>query len=364
MADESFQERTQPATQRRRKQAREEGKVARSQEINSAFVLLSGLGLLALTGPFMLERLASIARKLLGGSSQIELGPGLLIGYFAGGIPHLLLILAPVALGIMGVGLLVNFAQVGFVPSWKSLAPKLDAISPTRGFSRLFSKQSGVELIKSLFKIALIALIAWLTLRSEIPRLTAMFGGPPLPVYGYAATVALKLGLRVVLAILFIAIFDYAFQRWEYEKSIRMSHKELQEELRQTEGDPHVKARVRTAQRELVRHRMMDEIKTANVVVTNPTRLAVALRYNRATMRAPKVVAKGARLLADRIRELAAQHDVPIVEDPPLARMLFKVEIDAEVPVALFRAIAELLAYIYRLKQRRAHWPQSVGAPL
>lgn len=356
MADQGFQERTEPATKRRRQQAREDGKVARSQELNSAFVLLSGLGLIALSGRFMLTRLCELCRRLIGQSGQIELHPDLLIGYFSGGMPFILLTLAPVAVALLVIGLLVNFAQVGFVVSWKPLAPKLDALSPARGFGRIFSKRGGVELAKSLLKIALITWIAFLTLRAEIPHLTAMIGSPPLPTFAYAGTVALKLGLRVGLAILILAIFDYGFQRWDYEKEIRMSHKELEEETKQTEGDPHVKARVRATQRELARRRMMEEVKTADVVVTNPTRLAVAIKYDREAMRAPKVVAKGARLIAQRIRELAREAGIPIVEDPPLARLLFKVDLDQEVPLALFRAVAELLAYVYRLKQRRGRF--------
>jgi len=356
MAEETFQERTEPATLRRREEARREGKVARSQEVNSAFVLLAGLGLLGLAGPLMLDRLADLCRSLLGNSNQITLRADLLVGYFSGGVPYVLLTLAPLAGSVMLIGLLVNVAQVGFVLSWKPLAPKLEMLSPTRGFGRIFSKQGGVELLKSLIKVALISWIAYLTLRQEIPRLTSMFGGDPLPVYGYAAQVTLKLGLRVALAILFLALFDYGFQRWDYEKGIRMSRKEVEEEARQTEGDPHVRGRVRAAQREASRRRMMDAVKDADVVVTNPVRLAVALQYDRETMRAPKVVAKGARLLARRIRELAREHDVPTVEDPPLARLLFKVDVDAEIPLALFRAVAELLAYVYRLKERRGRW--------
>lgn len=356
MADKPFQERTEPATPRRRMQAREEGKVARSQEINSAFVLLSGLGLLALAGPFMLGRLATLSRRLLEHSGQIEIRSDLLIGYFTDGIPYVLVILAPLAAAVLLVGLLVNFAQVGFVLSWKPLAPKLDALSPTRGFSRIFSKHGAVELIKSVLKIALISWITWITLRQELPRLTGMVGSDPLPVFGYAATVALKLGLKVALAILVLAFFDYAFQRWDYEKGIMMSRRELEEEMRQTEGDPHIRARVRAVQREVARRRMMEEVKKADVVVINPLRLAIAMRYDRAKMKAPKVVAKGARLIAKKIRELAQEQGVPIVEDPPLARVLFEVEIDQEIPVALFRAVAELLAYVYRLKERRDRW--------
>ena len=354
MADDSFQERTEPATARRRAKAREDGKVARSQEINSAFVLLSALGLLALAGPFMLERMAMIARRLLGQSGQIQVSAGQLLGYFTDGVPYVLMTLAPLALVVLVVGLLANFGQVGFVLSWKPLAPKLSKLSPARGLSRLFSKNSAVELIKSLLKVALIGLIAYMTLRGEIPLFMTMVGSDPMVVFGYAAKVALKLGVRVGLLILVMAVFDYAFQRWEYEKSIRMSHKEVAEETRQTEGDPHVKARLRAAQQEVSRRRMMQAVKEADVVVTNPTRLAVALRYDRSKMRAPKVVAKGARLMAKRIRELAREHGVPLVEDPPLAQVLYKIEVDAEIPLALFRAVAEVLAHVYRLKDRRA----------
>jgi flagellar biosynthetic protein FlhB len=356
MPDDFFQERTEPATPRRRHEARQEGKVARSQELGSAFVLLAGIGLLAVIGPFMLQRLAGICRALLGESGHIELRADLLLGYFARGVPYVLWTLAPLTAAILAIGLLVNLAQVGFVLSWKPLRPRLDALSPTRGFARIVSKHGAMELAKSLLKVVLISWIAYLTLRAEIPRLTSMAGGGALGIFGYAALLALKLGLRVALAILFLALFDYGFQRWDYEKNIMMTRREVEEELRQTEGDPRVRARVRSAQREMARRRMMEAVKTADVVVTNPTRLAVALRYDRARMRAPKVVARGARLVAARIREIARQHGVPIVEDPPLARLLYKVEVDSEIPVALFRVVAELLAHVYRLKERRTRW--------
>ena len=325
----------------------------RSQEVTSAFVLLSGMGALAVAGPFIVERLASMMRRLLSQSGEIHLSTGALMGYFTDGIPYVFTIIAPLAGCIMIVGLAVNFAQVGFVLSWKPLTPKLDSISPVRGFTRLFSKQTGMELFKSIAKIVLIGWIAYMTLRSELPTLASMMGGDPLPVFGYTASVALKLGLRIGLAILCLAIIDYAFQRWDYEKSIRMSHKEIEEETRQTEGDPHVKGKIRAQQREIARRRMMDELKTADVVVTNPTRLAVAVKYDRTSMKSPKIVAKGARLVAKRIREAAREHGIPLVEDPPLARLLFKIEIDSEIPVTLFQAVAELLAQVYKLKAKR-----------
>ncbi len=357
MATESYQERTEPASPRRRHEAREEGKVARSQELNSAFVLLCGLGLLALAGPAMLSRMADMVRRILGASGQVELRADLLLTYFTGGVPHVLLVLAPLGLGVVMIGLLVNFAQVGFVLSWKPLVPRLEILDPARGFARIFSRHGLVELAKSLFKVAAIGLVAWLTLRGELERLANMSGaGDPLPVFGYAAGVALKLGLRVALVILVLAIFDYGFQRWDFEKGIMMSRKELEEEARQTEGDPLVRARLRSAQRDIARQRMMEAVKTADVVVTNPTHLAVALKYDRATMSAPKVVAKGARLLAERIRDLARQHAVPIVEDPPLARLLYKLKVGTEIPITLFRAVAEVLAFVYRLKERRARF--------
>jgi flagellar biosynthesis protein FlhB len=359
MADQGFQERTEPATPRRRKQAREEGKVARSQEITSAFVLLFGMGTLAVAGPFIFTRMADLVRRLLSQSGQIEMNTGALMGYFKDGVPYVLSIIAPLAGAILIIGLVVNFAQVGFVLSFKPLTPKLDTISPIKGFGRLFSKRSGMELFKSITKIVLIGWIAYLTLKGEIPTLAGMMGSNPMPVFSYAASVALKLGLRIGLAILCLAIIDYAFQRWEMEKSIMMSHKEVEEETRQTEGDPHVKGRIRAQQREIARRRMMDDLKTADVVVTNPTRLAVAIKYDRSNMRSPKIVAKGARLVAKRIREAAREHGIPMVEDPPLARLLFKVEIDSDIPVTLFQTVAELLAHVYKLKAHRSRFVQA-----
>ncbi len=355
MAEASLHERTEPATPRRRREAREQGRVARSQELNSAFVLLAGLVLLAAAGPFMLGRLMTVMRGLLGASGQLDMNPELISGYMRAGVPFVLMTLAPLCAAVVVVGLAVNFAQVGFVLSWKPLAPRFDALDPSRGFARIFSRQGGFELAKSLLKVAVVGWIAYLTVRSEIPRFSRMVGSDPLPIFVYAGHVALKLGLRTALAILGLAVGDYLFQRWEYERAIMMSHRELEEELRQTEGDPRVRARIRSLQREVAHRRMMEAVKTADVVVTNPTALAVALRYDREQMKAPQVVAKGARLIAERIRVLAAEHSVPVVEERPLARLLFKVEVGREIPVALYRAVAELLAYVYRLRNARAH---------
>jgi len=352
MADESFHERTEPATPRRRRQAREEGRVARSQELNSALALLAGMGLLSLAGPFMLTRLMAAMRWLLSGSGDFDLSADMLGTYLRAGLPFVLLTLLPVAGGLCAVGVLANLAQVGLVLSWKPLAPKLDALSPAKGFARIFSKQSGVELVKSLLKIVVIGWIAWVTVRAEIPRFAGLMGADPGALFECAAAAALRLGLRVALVMVVLAAADYAFQRWDYERGIMMSHREVEEELRETEGDPRVRARVRAVQREMARRRMMQKVKTADVVVTNPTHLAVALRYERRTMKAPRVVAKGERLVALKIRELAARHRVPVLEDRPLARALFQVELEHEIPVALYRAVAELLAYVYRLKQR------------
>lgn len=347
-------DRTEAATPRRRQEARKHGQVARSVEVNSAAILLATLGVLGASGGAIYTGLGGFMRQLLGdtlahpdvseeGLHVLALNVLLTIGKAAG---------PAIATGFV-VGLAANLAQVGLVLSLEPLAPRLSRLDPAAGMARIFSGRALAELVKSCAKIAIVGYYGYVTLRQEYPALVATGAMEPGQILATLGNLAFKLGLRVAVALAVLAALDYMYQRWEFEKSIRMTKQEVKEELRQTEGDPLLRARIRARQRQIATHRMMQEVPKADVVVTNPVRLAVALKYDPGTMKAPKVVAKGARLMAQRIRDIAAANGVPIVENKPLAQALYKaVDVGKEIPAHLYKAVAEILAYVYYLNKR------------
>ena len=354
MAESAGQERTELATPRRRQEARERGQVARSQELSSFLVLLSALIALAALAP----RLgAGLGHFLVGG-----IDAAFTVRVDASTLPLLnriwlaeaLRLLTPLWLILLVVSVGAAVAQVGFTINGALLAPKPERIDPVAGFKRLFSKRSGFELGKSLLKMSLLLVITWWTLagRAEaIVGLSDLELGPALLVLGQAA---LLLAGRLIMLMVVLAGADYAFQRWQHEQDIMMTPQELKEEYKETEGDPLIKARLRALQREISVRRMMEDVKRADVVVTNPTHFAVALRY-KSTEGTPRVLAKGADLVAARIRDTAREAKVPVVANPPLARALYaECEIGATIPLKFFQAVAELLAYVYRLRPQGA----------
>ena len=354
MPEESFQERTEQATPRRREEARQEGQVARSAELSSVAILLAGLMALSGLGPRMYQDMAHFVTEMLGTGFTIQLDVANAGPYMMEWAFRFAQICAPLIVALAAAALLINFAQVGAVFATKPLMPKFDRINPLSGIGRLFSMHGLVELVKGLFKIALIVYITYLTIRNEAPNYIQFLDLDIAQIFALSGDLILKLGYRIVLALLVLSILDYAFQRWEFEKNLRMSRQEIKEEFKQQEGDPQVRGRIRSLQREMSRKRMMADVATADVVVTNPTHLAIALRYDPQQMAAPLVVAKGQRLVAERIKELARQSGVPLVEDKPLARALFKaVQIGDTVPEDLFKAVAQVLAFVYQLKRKK-----------
>jgi flagellar biosynthetic protein FlhB len=328
--------------------------VARSVEVNSAAILLATLGVLGASGGFIYSGLGAFMRHLLDDAlTHPDLSPE---GLYALAMDALIAVgkaAGPAMAAGLVAGLATNLAQVGLVVSLEPIAPKLSRIDPAAGLSRLFSGRALAELMKSCAKVLIVGYYGYVTLRQDYPALVATGVMEPGQILATVGNLGLRLGFRVGIALAVLAAMDYAYQRWEFEKSIRMTKQEVKEELRQTEGDPMLRARIRARQRQIAMHRMMQEVPKADVVVTNPVHLAVALKYDPGTMKAPKVVAKGARLLAQRIRDLAAANGVPIVENKPLAQALYKaVEIGREIPAHLYKAVAEILAYVYYLDKR------------
>lgn len=358
MANDTAGERTESATPKRREEARGEGKVARSTELTNALALLAGVAALAFLGGRLMQRLSDLFRSLLAASpSGFSTEAGVYVGFQQLAL-QITAILFPLLVSLVAVGLASNVLQVGFMLTGKPISPRWSLIDPIEGFKRILSLRSVTELLKSILKVCIIGLIAWVTLKSDLDRLVPLTGVDGAVLVGQVGAATVRLGLRVGLALLVLGILDYGYQRWEFERSIRMSRQELEEEQKQTEGDPQVKARVRVAQRLLARRRMMADVAKADVVVTNPTHYAVALKYDRKTMPAPLVVAKGMRKLAERIKAVAKENRVPVVEDPPLARLLYKeCEVGSAIPVSVYQAVARVLAYVWKLRNRTQGGP-------
>ena len=353
MPEESGAERTEDATPRRRQESRERGQVARSREIDSVAVLLGGLVLLYLSAPLAYEGLASLMRFAFGeamsrpltASSAQELVSSVSVralGYFA-----------PLAGGLLVVALLASYGQVGLMITPQSIEPKLDKLDPVQGLKRLFSLRSVMQAFFSLVKLAIVVGVFYLAIRNRIGEFFPLAQGTAPGVFGYLCRTVALVGFQASAVLVVIALADFGYQRWEHERSLRMTRQEVREEMKRLEGDPIMKSRIRQVQREVARRRMMQDLPKADAVVTNPTHYAVALRYDAATMEAPTVVAKGRDLLAERIKEIARFHGIPFVEDRFLARALYRAaEVGSPVPFGLYQAVARVLAYIYQLRRR------------
>lgn len=347
-------ERSEAPTPKRRQEARERGEVVRSTEVNSALVLLATFGALVVGGGVTAQVLVGTLQQGLHLGGRVDLGAEGVRSLLVGASWDFARAAAPIVLVAALVGLLANLAQVGFLLTPKAIGWRWDRVNPLRGLQTLVSTRGAIEALKALLKLAILGAVAYWTLAPSWERLPALAGMDLLAVVDWEIDIASRLAFRVVAAFCVLAAADYGYQRWRHEKSLRMSRHEVQEEGRQQEGNPQIRARVRGLQQERSRRRMMDAVPKASVVVVNPTHIAVALQYENDRMRAPRVVAKGKRLIAERIVALARAAGVPIVQDIPLARALFKlVEIGGEVPVAFYRAVAKILAYVYAQDARR-----------
>ncbi len=356
MAEESFQERTEKATPRRRQKAREEGRVARSQELNSAVLLCLGITAIYFLGPALVIQLKQFMNYLFSEAPGMMVTPDTAVSFIISTVTTFFILLGPIFIILMVIAYGVNVLQVGILFTGKPLEPKLDKLNIVNGIKRLFSVRSMVELTRDVIKVILIGVVGYISIKSQLNSFYLLSDQSIGLFAGVMGKQALMVALQIGAVMLILALLDYAYQKYDFEKNIRMSKQEIREEMKDYEGSPHTKARIRRIQREMSSRRMMREIPKADVVITNPTHLAVALKYNQDEMEAPMVVAKGERLLAEKIKEIATDADVPIIENKPLARALFNMcEIGSYVPAQLYRAVAEVLAYVYRLKGEKVH---------
>lgn len=352
MADDAG-ERTEAATPRRRQEAREKGQVARSTDLSAALLLLGGLVALRVFGPQMTTELVRVMRENLAASDpdagvsadvvRVLIATGMALVYSLGPLMGVLMIVSAVS-GIL---------QVGFLFTTQPLAPKLDKLNPVNGVKRLFNTRTLVQFGINLLKLALVSIVAWFELKGRSSDIMLAMAVDPWRLIVVLATVLFEVGLKLALVLLIIALIDFAWQRYKHERDLRMTRQEVKEELRRMEGDPIIRQRRRKMQFAAALQRIRSAVPTADVVVTNPTELAVAIKYDAGTMAAPRVVAKGADILAKKIREIAVLHGIPIVERKPLAQALYRtVDVGQEVPEQFYKAIAEILAYVYQLNGR------------
>ncbi len=345
------QERTERATPQRREKAKQKGQVAQTRELSSLLILLSALAVFFGAGSWVFLRLHGLMQGIFQGIGSRPIEMVSLGGFLFEVAKEAYLVLSPFLFVIMIAGIAANVLQKGFMFNMELLSMKLSRLNPIAGAKRMVSMKSFGELLKGILKLSFIGGVAFLTVRGEMDTVPGLMNMDVLDIFYFIARVASRIIIFTALSLLFLTFMDYLFQQWQHEKELRMTKQEIKDETKQREGDPLVKARIRRIQMEMARRRMMDAVPKADVVVTNPTRLAVALRYAADRMAAPVVVAKGANFIAARIREIASASGVPIVENKALAQALYiSVKIGETVPVALYKAVAEVLAYVYRLK--------------
>ena len=349
-------EKIYPATPHKRNESREKGQVAKSNELATTLALIGVLSFFFVAGYDTYHHLIDImygAFTAIGG--QLSAGKTILIFLSLMGIAFK--IIAPVMIVAVIVGVLGNIFQIGLIFSSQPLMPQMSRINPISGFQRILSMRGLFEAVKSIFKIVLIGYIVYRTIMSGLVDVVSLVDADKSNIAALFVSTVGRIGfqvfLRAALALLFLSIFDFLYQRWQHEQDIRMTREEIREEMKRTEGDPEIRRRIRRVQRELSQARMMKAIPEADAVITNPVHLAVAIKYDYEVMDSPYVVAKGERKIARQIREIAEEHGVPIVENPPLAQALYKnVEVGEAIPMEFYQAIAEVLAYVHELTNR------------
>ncbi len=353
MAEDSGQERTETATAKRRNDFRQKGQVAQSKEVTTAGLFTLSLLMWSFyLRPFW-ENLQQVYVLSLLRLRDFQVTPPEIVALaWMIGIT-LAKLLWPIFLVSLLVGLLSSFFQVGPLLSTKVFKPDLNKFNPIKGMKKFVSKRSAVELVKSLAKISLITYVAYLTVANEFDTAMSLGMLELNQTLAFLARVALLVMGKTCAIMIVLAFLDFAFSKHEMEQKMKMTKQEIKEEHKDTEGNPLIKSRIRSLQLQQARRRMMAEIPTADVVITNPTHLSIAISYERETMDAPQIVAKGADYLAFKIREIAREHEIPVIENKPLARALYKQEIGEHIPEEMFTAVAEVLAYVYRLKSKK-----------
>lgn len=356
MAETTGQERTEDPTARKLRQAREEGNVARSTDLTAAFMLLASIVLLYTFGKRLFEAMAAALHRLLvaeDASNPTRTDDLASIGEYLMNLMGWTLL--PLLVAVAGVGMLITAGQTGLMLTGKPLVPKFSRINPLSGAKRLFDARAAIRLVMSLGKVVIISTVATIFIMADIEAIAAL---PMMTIGAASATAAhmtFMLAIKLAGVLIVLALLDFAFQKFQHTKDLKMTRQEVRQELKDMDGDPMMKQRRARVARQLAMQRMAQQVPQADVIITNPTHLSIALRYDSDAMRAPKVIAKGADLMAMRIRQIATANGIPLVERKPLARALYgSVEVGDEVPEEHYTAVAEILAYVYRLSGKMA----------
>jgi flagellar biosynthetic protein FlhB len=364
MAEDSDLEKTEEASPKRLEQAREEGDVPRSRELSTCTILLAAGGALWIFGGGVVSQLSTVLISGLTLDRALVYDPALLVSKIGVSLLGVLISLAPIG-GLLLVAALASPMLIGgWLFSGKALAPNFKRMNPLSGLGNMVSARAGVELIKAILKTIVVGSVALIVVSSQKNAIFGLALEPLNQGSAHLGQMLLICFISIVGALILIAAIDAPYQVWHYANKLKMTHQEVVQESKEANGNPQIKAKIRAQQREMARRRMMAEVPTADVVVTNPTHFSVALKYKEGGSGAPIVVAKGADMVAAKIRELALEHNVPLLEAPPLARALFKhTELGDQIPETLYSAVAEVLAYVFQLRSFRQHGGNRPLAP-
>ncbi|PWW06411.1 flagellar biosynthetic protein FlhB [Paenibacillus cellulosilyticus] len=347
------QEKTEKATPKKVGEARNKGQVAKSHELPGALILLFVFMSFAMIGPFYKDKLVGMFGDLFDKWLTMEATPGNIMSLMTSLMYEMLIMLSPIFIIAVLVALLANYAQVGILFTGHPLMPKFSKLNPLQGLKSIMSLRTVIEFIKAMLKLLIIGIVVFQSLKSEWGRILHLDQLPVTELASFVGGVTLMLGIKIGALLVALAVGDYFYKKYEHNKSLRMSKQDIKDEFKNTEGNPLIKSRIRDRQRKMALQRMMQEVPKADVVITNPTHFAVALKYDASKMEAPVVIAKGMDYVALRIRETAKEHGVITMENKPLARALYdRSEIGDSIPSDLFQAVAEVLAYVYKLKGR------------
>lgn len=347
------EEKTEEATPRKKSEARKKGQVAKSKEVGLALTLLACTIVLLSLGQYAASSFEATLTAFLNNYLTMHLSYETVQNITLIAVWRIGIVFLPIVVPIMLIGVFANFLQTGFILSKEPLKPDFSKLNPLNGFKRMFSMRSLVELIKDLTLVIIVGFIGYGFVKSNYMYILNLWNLTPAALFAAVGNLILSIFFRITLLMIAIAIVDYVFQRFQFNKDLRMTKQEIKEEFKQDEGDPQIKSKIRQKQRQMAMSRMMQEVPKATVVVANPTHIAVALKYEEGS-NAPKVTAKGLDYLALKIKQTASENEVPVIENKPLARLLYdEVDIDSEIPVEMYQTVAELLAYVYKIKKKK-----------
>jgi flagellar biosynthetic protein FlhB len=347
---EEFDERTEQATPRKREKARQKGQIARSKDLTGIipiwiiFVYFS-------FGGYLLTSLLVYLQSSLQRGFEFQLNESSVGSLFRTDVLHIGLMMLPLFVLMIFFIAIAHFIQTGFLVTFSPLSPDLEKINPINGIKKFFSLNMLFEAIKGILKLIVLGAVLYLVIKKELINLPLLVDMDINNIMGFSFHQIKKLLLIAAIVLTIFAFADLVYQRWQHERNIRMTKKEVKDDFKEIEGDPYIQARIRSLQREMARKRMMQEVPKADVVITNPTHFAVALKYETVKMGAPTVIAKGANLIAEKIKEIAQKNGIPVFEDKPLAKALFKLNIGQEIPETMYKAVATILANVYKLKR-------------